>query len=62
MLEELAVTGTFDELPARLGERYAGLVTSLNPVFGPPYPELQERQRRLFESLGPLMNALRALA
>jgi hypothetical protein len=34
---------------------------SINPVFGPPYPELQERQRRMFESLGPIMDALKAL-
>lgn len=62
MLEELAVVGTFDELPKLLGERYGGLVTSINPVFGPPYPELQERQRRMFERLGPIMDALKALS
>ena len=62
MLAELAVIGTFDELPAKLEERYASLVTTVNPVFGPPYPELQERQRRMFESLGPIMEELRAIA
>jgi probable F420-dependent oxidoreductase len=61
MLEELAVVGTYDELPKLLEERYGGLVTSINPVFGPPYPELQDRQRRMFESLGPIMDALKAL-
>jgi alkanesulfonate monooxygenase SsuD/methylene tetrahydromethanopterin reductase-like flavin-dependent oxidoreductase (luciferase family) len=61
MLEELAVVGTFDQLPKLLQERYGGLVTSINPVFGPPYPELQDRQRRMFESLGPIMDALKAL-
>jgi probable F420-dependent oxidoreductase len=61
MLEELALIGTFDALPARLEERYAGLVTTINPVFGPPYPELQVRQRRMFESLGPILADLRSV-
>jgi len=59
MLEELAVTATLEELPDRLAARYGGLVTSINPVFGPPYPELQQRQRRLFESLGPVIERLK---
>ena len=59
MLNELALVGLFEELPDRLAERYGGLVTSVNFVFGPPYTELQERQRRMFESLGPIMGRLR---
>jgi probable F420-dependent oxidoreductase len=61
MLEELALIGTFDELAGQLEARYSGLVTTINPVFGPPYPELQARQRRMFESLGPIMADLRAV-
>jgi probable F420-dependent oxidoreductase len=62
MLDELALVGLLEDLPARLAERYGGLVTSVNFVFGPPYVELQERQRRMFESLGPIMEALRRVA
>ncbi|MBW2382391.1 MAG: TIGR03617 family F420-dependent LLM class oxidoreductase [Deltaproteobacteria bacterium] len=61
MLEELALIGTYDEIAGQLEKRYAGLVTTINPVFGPPYPEYQERQRRMFESLGPIMADLRAV-
>jgi probable F420-dependent oxidoreductase len=61
MLQELAIIGVFEEIPEQLERRYAGLVTGVNPVFGPPYPELQERQRRMFESLGPIMGALRRI-
>lgn len=59
MLEELALTGTFDELPERLAERYAGLATTVNLVFGPPYAELQPRQRLMFERLAPVMERLK---
>lgn len=59
MLEELALIGTFEELPDKLAERYGGLATTTNLVFGPPYPELQARQRRMFESLGPIMARLK---
>lgn len=61
MLDELAVTGTWDELPDRLAERFAGVVTSLNLVFGPPYQELQERQRRMFERMRSIMPRLKAI-
>lgn len=61
MLEELAVEGTLEELPKRLAERFGGLVTSINLVFGPPYAELQERQRNMFESLEPVMAALKQI-
>ncbi len=59
MLEELAIIGTFDELPRKIAERYGGLVTSVNLVFGPPYQELQERQRRMFRRMQPLMAELK---
>lgn len=59
MLDELAIVGTFDELPARVKERYGGIVTSVNLVFGPPYQELQQRQRRMFQQLGAVMPALK---
>ncbi|HJO24653.1 MAG: TIGR03617 family F420-dependent LLM class oxidoreductase [Myxococcota bacterium] len=61
MLDELAVSGSLEELPAKLEERFAGLVTSINLVFGPPYAELQERQRGMFESLEPIMQALKQI-
>ncbi len=61
MLDELAITGTWDELPDRLAERFSGVVTSLNLVFGPPYQELQERQRRMFESMHTIMPRLKAI-
>jgi alkanesulfonate monooxygenase SsuD/methylene tetrahydromethanopterin reductase-like flavin-dependent oxidoreductase (luciferase family) len=60
MLEELAITGTYDELPGKIRERFGGLVTSVNLVFGPPYQELQDRQRRIFERLGPVLSQLKA--
>ncbi len=59
MLDELAIVGTLDELPARVKERYGGIVTSVNLVFGPPYQELQQRQRRMFQQLGSVMPALK---
>ncbi len=61
MLDTLAVTATLEQLPERLSARYGELVSSCNPVFGPPYPELQARQRRLFESLGPILPRLKAI-
>lgn len=60
MLDELAITGTYDELPLKIRERFGGLVTSVNLVFGPPYQELQDRQRRIFERLGPVLSQLKA--
>jgi len=59
MLGELAIVGRWEELPERIAEKWGGLVTSMNPVFGPPYAQLQERQRRCFLRLAPLMDALR---
>ncbi len=59
MLETFAIVGMLEDLPAKLRERYAGIVSSVNVVFGPPYPELQERQRRLFTSLAPVIDALK---
>jgi alkanesulfonate monooxygenase SsuD/methylene tetrahydromethanopterin reductase-like flavin-dependent oxidoreductase (luciferase family) len=61
MLNELAIVGTFDELPGRIAERYGGLVTSVNLVFGPPYQELQERQRRMFQRMQSIMPELKKL-
>ena len=62
MLDQLAITATFDDLPEAIAERYGGLVTSLNLVFGPPYQELQERQRRMFRRLGDVIPAIRKIA
>jgi probable F420-dependent oxidoreductase len=59
MLDELAIVGTFDELPAKVKERYGGIVTTVNLVFGPPYQELQERQRRMFLELGAILPELK---
>jgi probable F420-dependent oxidoreductase len=61
MLDELAITATFDDLPAAIHARYGGLVTSVNLVFGPPYQELQERQRRMFRRLGEVMEEIRKI-
>ncbi len=52
ILDEMAVTGTLDELPALIKERYGGLITAINLVFGPPYEKMQERQRQMFEMAG----------
>jgi len=62
MLDQLAITATFDDLPAAIAARYGGLVTSVNLVFGPPYQELQERQRRMFRRLGDVIPAIRAIS
>lgn len=59
MLDELAIIGRWDELPKKLAEKWGGLVTSVNPVFGPPYAQLQERQRRCFLRLAPLLEQLK---
>lgn len=61
MVDAFSISGRFEELPERLRERFSGLVTTVNLVFGPPYAELQERQRRMFESLGPIMPELKAV-
>jgi alkanesulfonate monooxygenase SsuD/methylene tetrahydromethanopterin reductase-like flavin-dependent oxidoreductase (luciferase family) len=61
MIDELAIVGTFDELPGKIREHFGGLVTSVNLVFGPPYQELQERQRRMFRRLGPLMDEIKKI-
>ena len=61
MFDELALVGTLDEIPDRLRERYGGVVTTVNLVFGPPYLELQARQRRMFESVSEIMEALQAV-
>ena len=62
MLDQLAITATFDDLPDAIAARYGGLVTSVNLVFGPPYQELQERQRRMFRRLGDVIPAIRKIA
>ena len=62
MLDQLAISATFDDLPAAIAARYGGLVTSVNLVFGPPYQELQERQRRMFRRLGDVIPAIRAIS
>jgi probable F420-dependent oxidoreductase len=61
MLEELTIVGTFNELPAKIRQRFGGLVTSVNLVFGPPYQELQERQRRMFRRLGAVMDQIKSI-
>jgi len=61
MVDELAIVGTFDELPRKIREHYGGIVTSVNLVFGPPYQELQERQRRMFRRLGPVMDEIKKI-
>jgi probable F420-dependent oxidoreductase len=61
MLDQLAISATFDDLPDAIRARYGGLVTSVNLVFGPPYQELQERQRRMFRRLGDVMEGIRAI-
>lgn len=62
MLDTFAIVGLHDELPAKLAARYSGLVTTVNVVFGPPYAELQERQRRQFVDLGQVLPALKQVA
>lgn len=59
MLYELAIVGTFDELPARVRERYDGIATTVNLVFGPPYQELQARQRQMFREFGAVLSQLK---
>ncbi|MEE2677047.1 MAG: TIGR03617 family F420-dependent LLM class oxidoreductase [Myxococcota bacterium] len=61
MLDELSVCGKRAELPARLAEKYGKRVTSINLVFGPPYAELQDRQRSMFESLAPILQELKQI-
>lgn len=62
MLRELAIIGRWEELPDRLAEKWGGLITSINPVFGPPYAHLQDRQRRCFLRLAPLLDSLRSVS
>lgn len=59
MLDTFAIMAMRDELPAKLEQRYAGIATSINVVFGPPYAHLQQRQRKMFCSLAPVMNRLK---
>jgi probable F420-dependent oxidoreductase len=61
MVDELAISAKFEDLPGAIRARYGGLVTSVNLVFGPPYQELQERQRRMFRRLGEVMEELRKI-
>lgn len=58
MLETFAIVGYHEELPEKLKARYSGLVDTVNVVFGPPYAELQERQRRQFADLGSVLPSL----
>jgi len=59
MLDKLAIVGTWDELPARVRERYDGIATTVNLVFGPPYQELQARQRQMFRDFGAVLAQLK---
>lgn len=59
MLEELAIVGTWNDLPGKLAAKWGGLATSVNPVFGPPYAHLQQRQRQCFLRLAPIMDELK---
>jgi len=59
MVDALSIEGRWEELPAALERKWGGLATSVNPVFGPPYAHLQERQRRCFLRLAPIMDALK---
>ncbi|MCS7275697.1 MAG: TIGR03617 family F420-dependent LLM class oxidoreductase [Dehalococcoidia bacterium] len=62
IVSEMSVMGSLSEIPSLIKERYGGLITSINMVFGPPYERLQERQRRLFEIVGKhLMADLKAI-
>ena len=56
MLEGLAIVGRWEELPKKLAAKWGGLLTSVNPVFGPPCAHLQERQRACFLRLASLMD------
>lgn len=58
MLETFAIVGLLDELPQKLVAHYGGLVDAVNVVFGPPYAQLQPRQRDLFVRLGRVLPAL----
>lgn len=62
MLDTFAIMGLHEELPQKLAARYSGQVTTVNVVFGPPYAELQERQRRQFVDLGQVLPALKQVA
>lgn len=59
MLEAFAIVAMVEDLPAKLSQRYSGIANSVNVVFGPPYAELQQRQRQLFASLAPVMTQLK---
>ena len=59
MLDTFAIMGLHEELPAKLAARYSGVVDTVNVVFGPPYAELQERQRQQFVALGRMLPALK---
>ena len=39
MLETFAMVGLMKGLPAKLTERYGGLVDAVNVAFGPPYAQ-----------------------
>ena len=53
------LVGLMKDLPARLTERYGGLVDAVNVVFGPPYANLQARQREMFVRLGRILPELK---
>ncbi|CAB1369247.1 TIGR03617 family F420-dependent LLM class oxidoreductase [Denitratisoma oestradiolicum] len=59
MLDTFAIMGLHEELPGKLTARYSGIVNTVNVVFGPPYAELQQRQRQQFVSLGRMLPALK---
>jgi probable F420-dependent oxidoreductase len=59
MLETFAIVGLMKDLPARLTERYGGLVDAVNVVFSPPYANLQARQREMFVRLGRILPELK---
>ena len=62
MLETFAIVGLMKDLPAKLAERYGGLVDAVNVVFGPPYAHLQARQREMFVRLGRILPEMKLVA
>ncbi len=54
MLQEFAIIGTYDQLAAKLKERYAGLVTTLDFGFGARTPEQQEAMNHVVQEIKKL--------
>ena len=57
-LVRLSRAGRWDNLQARLTERYGRLLEAVNIVLGPPYSNLQARQREMFVRLGRILPEL----